>query len=56
MTDHLEPDRATREAWARLVTGYIDDWFDTAPTMDAQAGDLDAATLASLVDYLSQLE
>lgn len=48
MTDHLEPDRATREAWARLVTGYIDDWFDTAPTMDAQAGDLDAATLERL--------
>ena len=48
MTDHLEPDRATREEWNRLVAGYLDDWLDGATEMDAHAGDLDQATLERL--------
>ena len=48
MTDHLEPDRATREEWNRLVAGCLDDWLDGATEMDAHAGDLDQATLERL--------
>lgn len=48
MTDHLEPDRATREALTRLVAGYLDDWLDRADAMDASSDEIDAATVERL--------
>ena len=48
MTDHLEPDRAAREALTRLVAGYLDEWFDRAAGMDASAEDIDHPTLDRL--------
>lgn len=48
MTDHLEPDRATREALTRLVAGYLDEWLDRAGDMDASAEEIDQATLDRL--------
>ncbi|MFO7298673.1 MAG: aminotransferase class V-fold PLP-dependent enzyme [Actinomycetes bacterium] len=48
MTYFLEPDRATREAWVRLVSDYLNDYFDAAPGMDAYDGDADSGVLARL--------
>lgn len=48
MTDHLEPDRATREALTRLVAGYLDDWLDRSDAMDASSDEIDPATIERL--------
>ncbi len=48
MTDHLEPDRVTREALTRLVAGYLDDWLDGATDMDATSEEIDASILDRL--------
>lgn len=48
MTDHLEPDRGTREDLTRLFGSYLDDWLDRAADMDASGDDLDAETLERL--------
>lgn len=48
MTDHLEPDRATREALTRLFAGFLDDWLDRAIDMDASGDEIGAATLDRL--------
>jgi aromatic-L-amino-acid/L-tryptophan decarboxylase len=40
MTDHLEPDRKTREELTRLFAGYLDDWLDDAGEMDASGEEI----------------
>ncbi len=48
MTDHLEPDRATRAELTRLVSDYLTDWYDRAAEMDASGADLDPDTVEML--------
>jgi len=48
MTDHLEPDRATRAELTSLVTSYLDDWYERMASMDASGADLDQKTLDML--------
>ncbi|HEX9763440.1 MAG TPA: pyridoxal-dependent decarboxylase, partial [Acidimicrobiia bacterium] len=48
MTDHLEPDRATRAELTSLVSSYLDDWYERMASMDASGADLDQKTLDML--------
>jgi aromatic-L-amino-acid decarboxylase len=40
MTDHLEPGPELRSELTDLVTSYLADWYDRAPSMDASGTDL----------------
>lgn len=44
----LEPDRSEREELAGAILSYLDDWFDSAATMEASGIDLDPDQLATL--------
>jgi aromatic-L-amino-acid/L-tryptophan decarboxylase len=48
MTDHLEPDQATRTAWTTQITSYLDAWYRRISTMDASGPDLPHQTLEML--------
>jgi aromatic-L-amino-acid/L-tryptophan decarboxylase len=48
MTDRLEADRATREELRSLVAGYLDDWIDRIPGMEAYGESLPAETFERL--------
>lgn len=48
MTTPLEPDRAERRELAEAIIQYLDQWFESAPTMEASGMDLDPAQLAAL--------
>jgi aromatic-L-amino-acid/L-tryptophan decarboxylase len=48
MTDHLEPDRATRAELTRLVSDYLGDWYDGAASMPASGNDLGPETIDRL--------
>jgi aromatic-L-amino-acid/L-tryptophan decarboxylase len=48
MTDHLEPDRKTREELTRLFAGYLDDWLDDAGEMDASGEEIAPEALERL--------
>jgi aromatic-L-amino-acid decarboxylase len=48
MTDHLDPDRATRAELTSLVIRYLDEWHQQIASMDASGADLDQATIEML--------
>lgn len=48
MNGPLEPDRAEREKLAVAILSYLEDWFDSSPTMEASGIDLDPEQLEAL--------
>ncbi len=48
MSKPLEPDRAEREELAEAILTYLNDWFDSALTMEASGIDLDPAQFETL--------
>ncbi len=48
MTDHLDPDGATREEWTGVVARFLESWFDGIPYMDASGVDLQEGDLFGL--------
>jgi aromatic-L-amino-acid/L-tryptophan decarboxylase len=48
MTDLLDPDRPGRDELTALVAGFLGDWYDRIPDMDATGADLTPEELQSL--------